>query len=209
VDATQSDDDGGAQFYDEVPKQFLYTRRQAAAAFAMSLARLDELIHDRQITAVKDGRRVKFTPADLQAYVDSLPRMGGPPGEPDLYLGGLSRRSWLHHQRYPEGNHHHRRPRQATEVVAPAKVQPLPTSFRPARAEPPEIIAGMPDLTETQLELLNQLRKDGEVIVTGEKRKTVEALVKRGLATYSGEYVLNEVHRYYFYRFTVRLAEPS
>lgn len=72
------------------------------------------------------------------------------------------------------------------------------------RAEPPEVIAAMPELTETQLELLNRLRRDGEVVVSGQKRKTVEGLVKRGLVTYEAEYALNETHRYYFYRFTVR-----
>ena len=57
VDTTGTDEVDGAQFYDKVPKQFLYTRQHAAAALAMSTARLDELIRARKITAVKDGGR--------------------------------------------------------------------------------------------------------------------------------------------------------
>lgn len=64
------------------------------------MARLDGLIRDGKITAVKDGHRVKFTPADHQAYVDSLPRMGGPPGGEERYPLGMTRRSWLYHSRY-------------------------------------------------------------------------------------------------------------
>jgi hypothetical protein len=43
VDTTEPDDEA-AQFYDKVPKQFLYSRVQAAAALSMSKGRLDELI---------------------------------------------------------------------------------------------------------------------------------------------------------------------
>ena len=43
-------------------------------------------------------------------------------------------------------------------------------------------------------------------MVGGRERKTVEALVRRGIATYEAEYVLNEKHSYYAYRFTVRLS---
>jgi hypothetical protein len=39
----------------------------------------------------------------------------------------------------------------------------------------------------------------------GQERKTIEALVRRGIATYQAEYVLNEKHSYYADRFTVRL----
>lgn len=138
VDATQSDDDGRAEFYDKVPKQFLYSRKQAADTLSMGLPRLDELIRARKITAVKDGSRIKFTPADLQAYVDSLPRIGGRPSEPEQYPGGLTRRSWLYWQRYGiDGNPHHQRPRRRTTgtEVEPPKVQPVPRDFRFVRAD--------------------------------------------------------------------------
>jgi excisionase family DNA binding protein len=79
VEKIDADDDAAAQFYDKVPKQFLYTKQQAATALAMSTGRLNDLIRARKITAVQDGGRVKFTSADLQAYVDSLPSSGGSP----------------------------------------------------------------------------------------------------------------------------------
>ena len=77
VEKIDADDDAAAQFYDKVPKQFLYTKQQAATALAMSTGRLNDLIRAKKITAVQDGGRVKLTSADLQAYVDSLPPSGG------------------------------------------------------------------------------------------------------------------------------------
>ncbi len=47
----------------------------------------------------------------------------------------------------------------------------------------------------------------GTVVVGGRERQTVEALARRGIATYQAEYVLNEKHSYCAYRcFTVRLS---
>jgi uncharacterized iron-regulated membrane protein len=81
-------DDAAAQFYDKVPKQFLYSKQQAATALSMSTGRLNDLIRAEKITAVQDGGRVKFTSADLQAYVDSLPSSGGSPAaEPECNPG--------------------------------------------------------------------------------------------------------------------------
>jgi excisionase family DNA binding protein len=81
-------DDAAAQFYEKVPKQFLYSKQQAATALAMSTGRLNDLIRAKKITAVQDGGRVKFTSADLQAYVDSLPSSGGSPAaEPECNPG--------------------------------------------------------------------------------------------------------------------------
>lgn len=88
VEKIDADDDAAAQFYDKVPKQFLYTKQQAATALAMSTGRLNDLIRARKITTVQDGGRVKFTSADLQAYVDSLPSSGGSPAaEPECNPG--------------------------------------------------------------------------------------------------------------------------
>jgi len=64
------------------PKQFLYTKQQAATALGMSTGHLKELMRYGKITAVKDGRRMKFRSADLEAYVDALPSWGAPPGAP-------------------------------------------------------------------------------------------------------------------------------
>jgi excisionase family DNA binding protein len=88
VEKIDADDNAAAQFYDKVPKQFLYTKQQAATALAMSTGRLNDLIRARKITAVQDGGRVKLTSADLQAYVDSLPSSGGSPAaEPECNPG--------------------------------------------------------------------------------------------------------------------------
>jgi excisionase family DNA binding protein len=61
------------------PQQFLYTKEQAATALGMSTGHLKELMRYGKITGVKDGRSMKFTSADLEAYVDALPSWGGPP----------------------------------------------------------------------------------------------------------------------------------
>src|SRR3984885_12088047 len=88
VETIDADDDAPAQFYDKVPKQFLYSKQQAATALSMSTGRLNDLIRAKKITAVQDGGRVKFTSADLQAYVDSLPSSGGSPAaEPECNRG--------------------------------------------------------------------------------------------------------------------------
>ena len=88
VEKIDADDDAAALFYAKVPKQFLYTKQQAATALAMSTGRLNDLIRARKITTVQDGGRVKFTSADLQAYVDSLPSSGGSPAaEPECNPG--------------------------------------------------------------------------------------------------------------------------
>ena len=159
-----------------------------------------------EITGYKVGRHWRMTAQDVESLVESLRNIPNPGPHTDLgeYPGGLTRRAWQRRQRYPDGNPHGRRPRQSAEVVPPPKIRPLPSGFHVVHAEAPEVVAAMPGLTEKQVELLNQLRREGEVVVTGLKRKTVEALVKRGLVTYEVEYVLNEKHLYYFYRFTVR-----
>lgn len=82
----------------------------------------------------------------------------------------------------------------------------LPSYFRKAYQESPEVIATLPELTGTQQKLLERLRGEETVVLDGRWRKTIEPLVRRGLATYDAEYVLSE-SGYYIYRFTVRLKE--
>ncbi len=79
MDKIDADDDASDLLYEKAPKQFLYTKQQAATALAMSAAHLNELIRAGKIRAVKDGGRVKLTTADLQAYVDSLPSLADTP----------------------------------------------------------------------------------------------------------------------------------
>lgn len=67
----------------------------------------------------------------------------------------------------------------------------------------------MPELTASQQKLFGRLRDEKTVVIGGRERKTVEALVRRGLATYQVEYVLNEKHSYYAFRFTAHLKLES
>lgn len=69
----------------------------------------------------------------------------------------------------------------------------------------PKLSQACPGLTQRQQELLERLRHEETVVLGGRERKTIEAPVRRGLATYEAEHVLNERHSYYAYRFTVRL----
>ncbi|ANI39580.1 hypothetical protein MYVA_2403 [Mycolicibacterium vaccae 95051] len=71
-------------------------------------------------------------------------------------------------------------------------------------------IAAMPPLTEAQQALWDRVQAEGEVIFSGKTaKKTVEALAKRALVDYDAEYILNEKHLYYAYRFTVRLRPKA
>ena len=84
-------------------------------------------------------------------------------------------------------------------------MQPAPTWYRMVHAERTEVVATMPELTQRQHELWERLRHEGTVVLGGRERRTIEALIRRGLATYEAEYVLNEKHSYYAYSFTVRI----
>lgn len=53
--------------------KLLYTKKQAAAALAMSERQLDVLIGRGAICALRDGRAVKITAAELGRYIDKLP----------------------------------------------------------------------------------------------------------------------------------------
>jgi hypothetical protein len=138
-----------------------------------------------------------MTEQQIMAVIES---MTVPAREPESYPGGISRRSWLYHQRRRDGS----TPRPTPVKPAP-KVEPAPSWYRMVYAESPEVVAGMPELTQRQQELLDRLGHEGTVVLGGRERKTVEALVRRGIATYEAAYVLNEKHSYYAYRFTVRL----
>jgi len=51
----------------------LNSRAEAAAYLRMSKRRLDELIKAGVIAAVRDGRNVKVTHAELERYIADLP----------------------------------------------------------------------------------------------------------------------------------------
>lgn len=51
----------------------LQTRAEAATFLKTSKRRLDELIRSGELAAVRDGRAVKITTAELERYVAELP----------------------------------------------------------------------------------------------------------------------------------------
>lgn len=149
----------------------------------------------------KAGRKWRMTQSDVEDFVarhrNSSRPLPPPPPAPDY--GGLSRRSWLSHQRP-------RRPAYRGPAVEHQKVRPPGADFVKVHPESAEAIAAMRPMTKTQQDLLNRVQTEGEVTLNGTTaRKTVEALAKRGLVEYEAEYVLNETHLYLFYRFTIRL----
>lgn len=135
----------------------------------------------------------------------AIESMTVPVREPETYPGGVTRRSWLMRQsgRRPG-------PRPGGEKPPPPDgPHALPSYFRKVYPETPEVIAGLPKLSPTQLRLLERLRREGTVVSDGRERKTIEALVRRGLATYEAEYVLSDSTNCCVYRFTVHLREES
>lgn len=48
----------------------LLSRQDAAAYLGVSLATIDRLIRDREVTITRIGKRVKFDQDDLDAYID-------------------------------------------------------------------------------------------------------------------------------------------
>jgi len=55
----------------------LLTRELAAYYLSMSLRELDELRARGELIPIGDGKRIKFTRAELDRYVSCLPERGG------------------------------------------------------------------------------------------------------------------------------------
>ena len=183
------DDDGSV-----IPR--IYTLAEAASALRVPGDWLRSRLANGTFAGLRRGNRWAMTEQQIIAVIDS---MTVPAHEAESYPGGISRRSWLYHQGRPG------RSRSLPTAVKPApKVQPAPSWYCMVYAERPEVVAALPELTQTQRELCERLRHEGTVVLGGRERKTVEALVRRGIATYEVEYVLSEKHSYYAYRFTVR-----
>ena len=114
-----------------------------------------------------------MTQQQIMAVIES---MTVPARKPESYPGGITRRSWLHHQRRGQAI----TPR-FTPVEPAPKVRPAPTWYRMVYAESPELVAGMPELTLRQQELLERLRHEGTVVTGGagiagpSKRRSDEA----------------------------------
>lgn len=147
---------------------------------------------------LKRESRWAITEQQILAAIESITV---PARKPESYPGRISKRSWSHHRRRRDAS----APRPTASGPTPT-VTTAPDWYHMVYAESPEVVAGIPELTQRQQELLDRLRHEGTVVVGGRERRTVEALARRGIATYQAEYVLNERHSYYAYRFTVRLS---
>ncbi len=57
--------------HDSVPVPLLLTPRQAAAALNISPRKLWELTNRKEIACIRCGRAVRYSPTDLQAWIES------------------------------------------------------------------------------------------------------------------------------------------
>lgn len=167
---------------------------------------LGRKLQRNEISGYKVSRGVwRMTHADVEDFIARHRSTPPPIPEPkaverETYPGSLTRRSWQNLQRGRPKRTPYRGPK-----VEHDKVRPPPSSFVKVHPESPEVIAAMPPLTETQMDILKRVQTEGEIVFSGKTaKKTVEALARRGLVDYDAEYALNEKHLYYAYRFTVR-----
>ncbi|WP_133053087.1 helix-turn-helix domain-containing protein [Mycolicibacter minnesotensis] len=172
---------------------------------------LAERLRSGKVRGYKIGRAWRMTHEDIEDLI-TRHRNSPQPAEPERYPGGLTRRGWLYRQRYgAAGNPNIQGPRRAAPAAPPPKVEPLPSLYTPMCAEPKEIVETMPPLTETQQQLLQRVEREGTVVLNGRFRKSVEALVRRGLVGHEAAYVLSDSEKSpaYIYRFTVHRNETD
>lgn len=187
---------------DESPLPRIYTLAEAASALRVPRDWLRTRLANGTYAGLRRGNRWAMTETQILAAIES---MTVPVREPETYPGGITRRSWLMRQ---SGRRPAPRPGGAKRAP-PEDPRALPSYFRKVFPETAEVIAGMPKPSPTQLRLLERLRREGTVICDGRERKTIEALVRRGLATYEAEYVLSDTTSCFIYRFTVRPRKES
>lgn len=187
---------------DVTPIPRIYTLAEAAAVLRVPRDWLRARLANGTYAALRRSNRWAMTEQQIMAAIEA---MTVPAREPETYPGGITRRSWLMHQsgRRPGPSPGGKKP------PPPKGPHPLPTYFRKVYPESPDVIAGLPKLSPTQLRLLERLRREGTVVCDGRARKTIEALVRRGLATYEAEYVPSEMSDYIIYRFTVRPTQKA
>lgn len=163
------------------------------------------------ISGYKVGPTWRMTHDDVLDFIERHRNSPQPhihqeaPESLELPFSSQTRRSRLYHERYPNGRHYSR----PEDRVVLAEKTPLPRDFKIVTAEPPDVIAKMPQLTRPQKALLARVREEGE-LEYGDRncRPTVEALAKRGLVTYEAERVLNQKYHQYLIRFTIRPCLP-
>lgn len=176
-----------------IPK--LYYVSEIAKVWQVEKRWIMARIHDGRFEAVKMGRGWAMTEAQIAAALEvqsnhlKVERRAEVRSAEDY--GGLTRRSWLYHQRanIPGTSQYNRRwgnrptPEQPTKS-APFPSKPMQVSFKMVKQESDAVIFNMPELTEIQKQLLERVRREGEVVVDTESRKTVESLARRGLVIY-------------------------
>lgn len=190
-----------AETDDENPLPRIYTLMEAATFLRVPRDWLRTRLAQGTYAGLRRGNRWAMTEPQILAVIES---MTVPAREPETYPGGITRRSWLLRQRGRRASV----PR-IPEGKPPDVVIDLPSNFRKVYPESQEVISRLPELTPTQLGMLERLRREKTVVLDGRGRKTLEALVRRGLATYEAEYVKSEQSDYYIYRFTAYHREES
>jgi len=187
----------------------IYSLNDAATALGVRPQWLRTQLAARRFSALKRGSRWAMTEGQILAAIESMtvPARGPEERGPEESAPyGIARGSWRYWQRYgSSGNPNRRGPRGARPAVAPRpEVGPAPSWYRKVEPASSDEISGLPELSKTQLQLLERVRAEGEVVVDGQRRRSVEALVRRGLVAYEVNHVLNANQDGYIYRFTLR-----
>lgn len=190
----------------------IYTLAEAAEHLRAPEGWLRAQLANRRFAGLKRGNRWCMTEAQILAAIVAMSttsRAAQVEAERAVKpYGGLTRRSWLHHQRSEiPGTTQYSRRHGSPQKGPPAprvEVEPAPSWYKMVYRESDEMIAKLPALSGSQQELLARVHQEGEVIVDGKSRRTVEALVRRGLASYEVSHVLNRNKDGTVYRFTVR-----
>lgn len=182
-----------------IPK--IYSLAEAAEALGVAERWLSVQLTNRKFSGLKRAGRWAMTEPQILEAIESMTVHKREPDPDEGAPAGITRRSWMMRQRAAA----RRSLQSAAPETPPTPASPTLEVERVYRASP-EAIAAMPPLSKAQQGLLDRLRDEGEIQVHGGHfRRPVEALVIRGLAVYEPEKALNEVHRYYYFRCTVRL----
>ncbi|WP_396929195.1 hypothetical protein [Mycolicibacterium sp.] len=185
----------------------IFTLAEAAEQLRVSSNWLGQQLRDGRYAGLKQGNRWAMTEPQLLAAIEAMTRpVKEREPEPERYPGGLTRRSWqnLQRSRIPGTVQYNRRMGIKPKPVERSNVEPAPSWYKMVKPESDAVIAAMPELSGTQKALLERVEAEGEVAINGQSRKTVEALVRRGLVSYEVHHVLNSNSNGYIYRFTVR-----
>jgi (p)ppGpp synthase/HD superfamily hydrolase len=116
----------------------IYALQEAAKLLGVTPKWLRDQLTRRRFAGLKRAGKWAMTESQILSAIEMMSTEVRPQEAPAP--GGLTRRSWLYHQRYPNGRH--RRQSGKAPVHAPS-VQPLPSWYRRVHPEPPEGIAAL------------------------------------------------------------------